>query len=117
MPFADGPEAQDESASSRGCAGLVGVPHDARIEQGRRFEGVLVQEIRADQIPLCFRQNGMRLQRLLHLDGTPLEDLEQVPMPTFEVLEHVGQLLLSGIGVEAQELCRRCDWRAPCRWA
>ena len=102
MPFADGPKAQYESASSRGCAGLVGVPHDARVEQGRGFERVLVQEIRTDQMPLCFRQNGMRLQCRLHLDGTHFEGLEQVPMPTFEVFEYVGQLLLSGVGVEAQ---------------
>ena len=79
-----------------------GVPHDARIEQGRRLERVLVQEIRADQIPLRFRKNRMRLQRPLHLDGTPLEDLEQVPMATFEVFQYVGKLLFSAIGVEAQ---------------
>jgi hypothetical protein len=79
------------------------VPHDARIEQGGCFEGVLVQEIGADQIPLCSRQNGMRLQRPLHLDGTPLEDLEQVPVPTFEVFQYVRQLLLGDMGVEAQD--------------
>ena len=53
-------------------------------------------------ISLGFRQNRMRLQRPLHLGGTPLEDFEQVPMPTFEVFQYVGQLLLGGIGVEAQ---------------
>jgi len=37
VPFADGSEAQHESAPSRGCAGLVGVPHDTRVEQRRRF--------------------------------------------------------------------------------
>jgi hypothetical protein len=63
-----------------------------------------VQEIRTDQIPLRFRQNSMRLQRPLHLDGAPLEDLEQVPMPTFEVLEHVGQLLLGGMGARPKTL-------------
>ena len=44
----------------------------------------------------------MRLQRPLHLGRTHLEDLEQVPMAAFEVLEHVGQLLLGGIGVKVQ---------------
>ena len=68
------------------------MPHDARIEQGRRFERVLVQEIRSDQTALGLVQYGMRLQRLFHLSGARLEDLEQVAVTTFEVLQNFGEL-------------------------
>ncbi len=34
----------------------------------------------------------MRLERLFHFRGTRLEDLEQVPVTTFEILEHLGEL-------------------------
>ena len=92
MPFADGAKAQNEPAAVFRRAGLVGVPHDARIEQGRRFERVLVKKIRADQAALRLVQYGMRLERLFHLGGARLEDLEQVPVTAFEILEHFGQL-------------------------
>ena len=57
-----------------------------------------MKKIRTDQIALCFCQYGMRLQRFFHLDGTRLEDLEQVPVTAFEVFEHVLQLLLGSVG-------------------
>ena len=100
--FADGTKAQNESAPSIGCARLVGVPDDARIEQGRGFERVLVKKIRTDEVALRFRQYGMRLQCLFHLDSTRLEDLEKVPVTTFEVFEHVRQLLFSSVRLEPQ---------------
>ena len=43
-----------------------------------------------------------RLECLFHLDSTRLEDMEKVPVATFEVFEHLCQLLFSGIGLEAQ---------------
>ena len=61
-----------------------------------------MKEIRADQIALCFCQYGMRLQCIFHLDGTRLEDLEQIPVTTFEVFEHVLQLLFSSVRLEPQ---------------
>jgi hypothetical protein len=44
----------------------------------------------------------MRLQRLFHLFGARLEDIEQIPVTTFEIFEHVRQLLRGGFGIEAK---------------
>src|SRR6266545_4150969 len=100
MTFANGAKAQDESTAIFRGAGLVGIADDARIEQGRCLERVLVEEIRADQAPLRLAQCGMLVERRLHLSGTCLENIEQIPMATFEVLEHVAQLLGGSFGIE-----------------
>src|SRR5258708_20534720 len=100
MPFANGAKAQDESAAIFRGAGLVGVPDDARIEQGGRLERILVEKIRTDQAPLRLVQFAMLVERVLHLCGARLENIEQIPMPTFEVLEHVAQLLGGSFGIE-----------------
>ena len=42
----------------------------------------------------------MRLQRLFHLGGARLEDLEQVTVTTFEILQHFGELPRSSPGLE-----------------
>jgi len=100
MPFANGAKAQDESAAIVRRAGLVGMPDDAWIEQGRSLERVLVKKIRADQAALRLIQFGMRCQRLLHIGGARFEDIEQVPVTTFEIFENVCQLLRSRFGLE-----------------
>jgi hypothetical protein len=100
MPFADGAKTQDESTAILWRAGLVGVPDDAGIEQGRRFERVLVKKIRSNQAASRLIQYGMRLQRLFHLGGARFEDLEQVPVTTFEIFEHLCQLSRGGLGIE-----------------
>ena len=102
MPFADGAQAQNESTAIRRRAGLVGVPDDARIEQGRRLERILMKEIRTDQAALRLVQFGMGLERLLHFRCARLADLEQVPVTTIEIFEHAGQLLLNGIGIKPE---------------
>ena len=61
-----------------------------------------MQKIRTDEIPLRFAQGGMWLQCIFHLDSTRLEDMEKVPVATFEVFEHLCQLLFSDIRLEAQ---------------
>ena len=76
------------------------MPHDARVEQGRRFERVLVKEVRSDQAALRLVQYGMRLQRLFHLCGARLEDLQQIPVTAFEVFEHLGQLPRGSTGLK-----------------
>src|SRR6266851_8577603 len=103
MSFANGAKAQDESTAIFRCASLVGVPDDARIEQGRCLERVLVEKIRADQAPLGLVQLGMLLERRLHLCGACLENIEQIPMPTFEVFKHVAQLLRGSVGIEPKD--------------
>ena len=100
MPFANGTKAQDESTAILRRASLVGVPYDARIEQGRRLERVLVEKIRTDQAALRLIQFGMWFERLFHLCGAHLKDIEQIPVPAFEILEHITQLLRSNIGTE-----------------
>ena len=110
VPFADGTQAQDEPTAVCRRAGLVGMAHDARIEQGRRLERVLVQEVGSDQAALRLVQDGMRLQRVFHLGGARLEDLEQVAVTAFEILEHFGELPRGSPGLEAEEPCRRYGW-------
>ena len=44
----------------------------------------------------------MWLQRLFHLSGARLEDIEQVPVTTFEIFEHVRQLSRGSFGIEAK---------------
>src|SRR5579864_3789436 len=102
MPFADGAKAQDEPTALVRRAGLIGMPDDARIEQGRRLERVLVQKIRTDQAALRLIQFRMRLERLFHVLGAPLENLEQVSVAAGEILEHLIQLLRGRIGIEAK---------------
>ena len=103
MPFANGAKAQDESTAIFRRAGLVGVPDDARIEQGRCLERVLVKKICTDQAALCFIQFGMRLQRLLHIRSARLENIEQIPVTTFEIIEHVFQLSRGRFGIEPKD--------------
>jgi hypothetical protein len=51
-----------------------------------------MKKICPDQAALCLIQDGMRLQRLFHLGGAGLEDLQQVPVTAFKVFQHLGQL-------------------------
>ena len=100
MPFANGAKAQDESAAMFRRAGLVGMPDDAWIEQGRRLERILVEKIGPDQAALRLVQLGMRFERVLHLRGARFENVEQVPVAAFEVFEHLAQLLRGRFGIE-----------------
>ena len=100
MPFADGAKAQDESAAIFRGTRLVGVPDDARIEQGRRLERVLIEKIRTDEAALRLIQFGMWLERIFHLCGARLEDIEQIPVTAFEVFEDIAQLLRSSFRIE-----------------
>ena len=52
MPFADRAKTEDEATAAFRRTGLIGMGDDARIEQRRRFEGIFVQEIGADQLTL-----------------------------------------------------------------
>ena len=100
MPFADRAKTQDEPTAILRRAGLVGVPDDARIEQGGRLERILMKKIGTDQAALRFIQFGMRHERLFHLCGARLEDIEQVSVTPFEIVEHVAQLLRGSFGIE-----------------
>src|SRR5260370_202573 len=103
MPFADGAKAQDEPTAILRRAGLVGVSDDARIEQGRRLERVFMKKIRTEQPALRLVQFGMRRERAFHLSGARLEDIEQIPVTTLEIFEHLVQLLCGGFGIELKD--------------
>ena len=44
----------------------------------------------------------MRLERLFHFSGARLENIEQISVTTFEIFEHVVQLLCSRFGIEPE---------------
>ena len=91
MPLANGAKAQDESATIFRCAGLVGMADDAWIEQCRGFERILVQKISPDQAALRLVQLGMGFERVFHLRSARFENVEQIPVPAFEVFKHFVQ--------------------------
>src|SRR5258708_39098733 len=100
MPLSDSAKAQDESAAILCRAGLVWVSDNARIEQSRRLEGVLVEKIRPDQSALRLIQFSMRFERLFHLIGARFEDIEQISVTTFKILQHVDQLFRGSFGIK-----------------
>ena len=61
-----------------------------------------MKKIRANEAALRFIQFGMRLERLFHLRRASLEEVEQIPVTTFEIFEHVCQLLRGSFGIEAK---------------
>ena len=93
MAFADGAKAQDEPAPAVPHTRLVRVTNNARIEQGRRLERILMQEIGADQLTLSFGKHGMWIECSFHLSRTNTEQLQQIPMAPGKILEDVRQLL------------------------
>ena len=100
MPFANGAKAQDESAAMFRCARLVGVPDDAWVEQGGRFERIFAEKIGPDQSTLRLIQWSMRFERVLHLCGARFKNIEQISVAAFEVFEHLAQLLRGSFSIE-----------------
>ena len=100
MTFTDGTKTQDETTAVLWSTGLIRVSDDARIEQSGRLERVLMKKICADQAALRLVQFGMRCQRVFHLCGAHLKDIDQVPVTAFEILKHIAQLLRSNFGIE-----------------
>ena len=76
------------------------MPDDARIEQGRGFERILVEKISPDQSALRLRQLSMRFERFLHIGGARFKNFEQIPVAACEVFEHFVQLLRGSFGIE-----------------
>jgi hypothetical protein len=71
---------------------LVRVCNDAWVEERRRLERVLIEEIGAKQLALVEAERSVASEGLLHLIGTRLEGLEQVAVPALEVFEHIREL-------------------------
>ena len=102
MPFADRAEAENEAQAAFRRAGLVGVRHDAGIEQGRGFERIFVEKIGADQLALDFGKGAVSSQGLFHVVGARLERRQQVAVPALEILQDVGELAGNGLGIECE---------------
>jgi hypothetical protein len=100
MPLAHRAQAQDEATAIFWRAGLIGVGDNARIEQGRCFERVFAEKICPDQAALRLVKFGMGFERVFHFRGAHVEDLDQIPVPAFEIFEHIFQLLFSSLGIE-----------------
>ena len=100
MAFANGAKAQDESAAMLRCAGLVGMPDNTWIEQGRGLERIFVEKIGPDQATLRLIQLSMRFECVLHLGGARFKYVEQVSVATSEIFKHLLQLLRGSLGIE-----------------
>src|ERR1700755_927907 len=99
MSLANGAQAQDESAAVLGRAGLVGMPDDAWIEQGRCLKRIFVEKISSDKGALPLIQLRVRLERIFHLCGACFENIDQIPVAAFKILEHLTQMLRRGFGI------------------
>lgn len=92
MPFTGGAQTEDEPPPARRHPRLIGVTHDTWIEQGRRFEGIFVQEVRADEAALVLCERSVGREGIFHLNRARLESLQQVAMATQEIFEHLSEL-------------------------
>lgn len=75
---------------------------DARIEQSRGFERILVKKIGADEAALRLIELGMGLERVFHFRGTGLENIEQIPVTPLKILKHVCQLMCGGFRIKPE---------------
>lgn len=112
MPFPDCAKAQDEATTACRRTGLIRMGDDAWIEQCRGFEGILVQEVGSDQLALYLAEGGMSKKGVFHFVGTRLECRQQVAVATLEILEDIGQLVGSHLGIERQDTVD--DMVRPC---
>lgn len=103
MTFPDSTQAHDDTALTALQPGLVRMRDHAGIEQGRRFEGILVQEVGADELALFLRQRRMHGVNDLHGVGARLEGRQEPAVASFEVLEHVRQLQTRGLRIERED--------------
>src|SRR5579859_2651816 len=88
VPLANGTKAENEAQAAFGRTSLVGVRHDAGIEQCRGFERIFVQKIGAEKLSLGFGKGRVRRERIFHFVGAKLEGLQQIAMPALKVFQH-----------------------------
>src|ERR1700692_4509524 len=100
MPLPDSPQTQDEAARAARHAGLIGVRDDTWVEQGCRFEGILVDEISTDELALGLGERAVSIEYPFHVVGPRLESRQQVAMAALEILQHLGQLTAGRLGIE-----------------
>src|SRR6267143_5137389 len=102
MSFAYGTETENEAQAAFRRVRLIGVRHDAGVEQGRGFKRIFVEEIGADQLALDVGKDAVSRQGLFHDVGAGLERLQQVAMPAVEILQDVGELAGNRLRIERE---------------
>ena len=103
VAFPDGTQAHDDTALAALRRGLIRMRDHAGIEQGGGFEGILVQEVGADELALYLRQRRMHGVNDLDGVGARLEGRQEPAVAPLEVLEHVRQLSTRGLRIERQD--------------
>src|ERR1700737_5149223 len=81
MSFANGTETENEAQATFRCVRLIGVRHDAGVEQGRGFERIFVEKISANQLALDVGKGAVSTQCLFHAVGAGLDSLQKVALP------------------------------------
>src|ERR1700676_4278334 len=97
MPFAGRTQTENEAQATFRRVRLVGVRHDAGVEQGRGLERIFVEEIGADQLTLDGGEGAVSRQRLFHDVRAGLECFQQVAMPALEFFEEIGEWRGTGL--------------------
>ena len=62
-----------------------------------------MKKVGSDQATLRLVQYGMRGERLFHFRGACLEDLKQIPVAAFEVVENLRQLSARSPGLQPKD--------------
>ena len=92
MPLSDTAQTQYNPDSIFWRATLLGVRDNARVQQCRRFERVLVQEKGTYETALGDTEDSVWLQRGLHVGGAYIEQVNEMIVAAGEALENAFQL-------------------------
>ena len=91
VALANCPHAHDEALLAGGQTALVRSGHHRRVEEGRRFNRVLVGEVCPDQQTSLLGEPDILLEMMLDHLKVVLQHLREVTVAVREVLEHVVQ--------------------------
>jgi hypothetical protein len=93
VPFARGPQTQDETERTFGQSGLFRMWCDGRIKQSRRLWRIFVREIRADERLPLRRRLPRLVQVMAHLHEAVAEDFSNILVPVLKLAHHLTQQL------------------------
>src|SRR6185437_3778735 len=102
MPFADGPQAENEAQAAFRRSRLIGVRHDAGVEQRGGLERIFVEKIGAEKLALDLGKSVVCRERVFHVVGTKLKGLQQIAMAPLKILQYVSQQAGRGLRVECK---------------
>jgi len=115
MPLTDCAQAQNESPTTDRSARLIGMAHDARIEERCCLEGILVHEVGPDEAALLLAEVRMVRKDNAHLIRARLKSLEQIAVTSAEVVEDICQLCGDACRVERQNAINNVVCARPVR--